>query len=109
MNNLQEKRSLKITKELNSLGNLLTHQVTELLIEVDSYNDSFYENTYIAPSLQYFENNGLINREIKKGETIFDRVNETVKRNEMVIKYKQLVQETLSSFVKKMEEMTYEI
>ena len=39
----EEKHSIKYAEQLNKIGNKLTSQVTELLNEVNAYNDHYYD------------------------------------------------------------------
>ena len=85
-------QSLQIANELNKLGNALSLNVVELLNEVDAYTDYYYDEPFfVESSMMNEEDEKKISNMIKKGETIFDRVNETVMRNEIVNKLEEIV------------------
>ena len=98
-------QSLLIAKELNKLGNLLTSNVTELLKEIDAYTENYFDETFIAPNIKNDKDGTMTKRAIKKGETIFDKIMETVMRNEIVGKMEKVVENVLTEFINKMKEL----
>ena len=88
----------------------MTLKVDELLIEVDSYIQSYCDNLFIPNEIPYnpedtFDYRRKLKNEIKKGETIFDRINESLLRNEIIEKFHMIVESTMNEFVVIMNEL----
>ena len=98
-------KSLQITQQLNRLGNELTTNVIELMKEVNTYTDYYYDNLFIPQSTENDFDGKKTKNEYQKGETIFDRVHETVLRNEILLQMQQTVETTMTSFMEKMNEL----
>ena len=93
--------TLKIVKELTTLGNLLTTNVFELLNEVDAYSEKYFDQIF-TPNQIFNDVDGInTRREIKKGETYFDKIQESVLRNDIVYKLQNVVEMILNNFLKK--------
>ena len=94
---------IQLSQELNILGNQLTTNINELLEEVKTYIQHYDDRTFISPQIDKNTNQHQIKKEISKGETIFDRVNESLLRNEIVNKLEQIVEEKIHQFCEKMK------
>ena len=103
--NNNNNQSLLIAKELNKLGNLLTLNVTELLNEIDAYTDNYFDETFIAPNIKNDKDGTMTKKAIQRGETIFDKIMESVMRNEIVGKMENIVENVLIEFTNKMKEL----
>ena len=109
MKEINNNKTYQIAKELNKIGNQLTLNVNELINEVNSYTDNYCDQTFIAPSLTNDSDEKLIKNVLKKGETIFDKIQESSKRNEFVIQLENLVDSILNKFNNKMNEFREKI
>ena len=94
---------IQFSQELNILGNQLTTNINELLEEVKTYIQHYDDRTFISPQIDKNTNQHQIKKKISKGETIFDRVNESLLRNEIVNKLEQIVEEKIHQFCEKMK------
>ena len=105
----EEKHSIKYTEQLNTIGSKLTSQVTELLNEVDSYSYHYYDNNFY-PQIPINDKDRIKTRkEIKKGETIFDRISESLLRNDIVMNYIENVEKFTNQFQEKIQKLKEEI
>ena len=102
-------KSLKIAKELNKFGNQLTTIISELLIESDAYNDHYYDQIYSPKDILNDKDGNQTRRELKKLETHFDRIYETLMRNESIIQFQETVEKILIEFQQKLNEFKAEI
>ena len=102
----QSLQTLHIAKELQSVGKDLTTKVSELLNEVDSYTDPtiYCDRTFIAPLIKNDIDGNQLKTHLKKGETIFDKLQETIKRNDIVTNLEQLVEQQLEMFTNKIKQ-----
>ena len=99
-----QNQSLQIAKELNTLGNELKIKVTELLNEVNSYSNTFFNETFIAPNIKNDKDGTLTKKAIQRGESIFDKIYESVNRNEIVSNMGEIVEFILNRFLEMMKE-----
>ena len=91
----EEKHSLKHVQELNTIGNQLIREISHLFKQVDAYNDHYYVQNFY-PQILINDKDGIKTRkEIKKGETIFDRIYESTSRNDFVLKSIENVKEII--------------
>ena len=109
MKEINNNKTYQIAKELNKIGNQLTLNVNELINEVNSYTDNYCDQTFIAPLLTNDSDEKIIKNALKKGETIFDKIQESLKRNEFVIQLENLVDSILNKFNNKMNEFREKI
>ena len=78
------KQTLTISKELNKLGHKLSANVSELSNEVDAYTDHYYDQMFYPNQIVNDIDGIKTRKEIKKGETYFDKIHESVLRNDIV-------------------------
>ena len=105
MEDKNRQETLKIATELNVISKQLTVNMSELLNEVDAYTDHYYDQLFV-PKQIFNDKEGIETRkEIKKGETYFDRVHESVMRNEFIIQLQDLVEQTMNKFQEKMNHL----
>ena len=109
MQNNNNKQSLQKTKQLNQIANQLTTYITELLDEVHSYNQQYYDQTFICERITNETNEIQIDNQIRRGETIFDRFHETLLRNEFIVSIENKVEQTVNQFLTHLNELKTEI
>ena len=95
------KQTLQIAQELNILGNQLTVNVSEMLNEMDAYTDRYFDQVFYPSEIQNDKDGNKTRKEIKKGETYFDKVRESVLRNDIVCGLQNTVEMILNKFMKK--------
>ena len=97
------KETIDIVKELNQIGKRLTVHVDELLKEVDSYKDKYYDQIFVPNEIKNDRDGNLTRKEIKRGETYFDRIHEAVTRNDFIYHFQETVENILFQFTNKMK------
>ena len=91
-----------ISNELIQLGNNLGLIIDKLKNEVDEYTNNYCEERFIAP--EKINDKNEMKKVIQKGETIFDKVNETVLRNDILIELEKYIEDVLKLFSTKIKE-----
>ena len=99
------KETIEIVRELNELGNQLTLNVDELLKEVDSYKDKYYDQIFVPNEIKNDRDGNLTRKEIKRGETYFDKIHESMLRNDFIYHFQEIVELILQKFTKKMKQL----
>ena len=98
------KQTLQIAKELNTLGNQLRVNVSELLNEVDAYTEKYFDQVFFPSEIENDKDGTKTRNEIKKGETYFDKVHESVLRNDIINQLQNTVEMILNKFLEKMKQ-----
>ena len=80
----EEKYSIKLKEEIDEDGIEITEDVKKLLEEIDGYYETLFNEKFERKIINENDVNE-IKREIKRVEGIFDRLNESLRRNSEII------------------------
>ena len=97
-------QSLFIAKEIDTIGNELINKLTHFLKEVDSYSNTFFDQTFIAPNVKNDKDGTLTKKAIQKGESILDKITETLVKHEVVENLEEIVDHIVNQFSETMKE-----
>ena len=97
-----KEQRLELLQELHILGNKLTTSFIELSKEVDNYTERYYEELFIQDKIVNDINGEKRRKEIKKGETYFDKIQETIMRNDIITEVEKTIETLLTKITEKM-------
>ena len=69
---IDSKKSLKLSKQMSSIGDSMIKEIKELITQLENYYDYFYVTGYIPGETKNDPNNVKLNKEYKKAETLFE-------------------------------------
>ena len=98
----ERKEIVEISNIFNGIKNSLDGDVNKLVEEIESYNNHYYDQTFIPGDIENDKDGIKTRKEIKKGETIFDRIYESIIRNDIIDELQQRVEMTMKCFIENM-------
>ena len=97
----QKNQTLQLVKELNQYGEDLKTKINDLLIGVNSYIENYCDETFVDPQIINDEDGKITKDTLKKGEAVFDRIQESLLRNNQMNELGNIVEQISNTFNEK--------